>query len=250
MFDDAARGDRHEVVRSRDSSQKLPQKLRQHLIDYIYAHKLQPGDRLPTEPELSELFGVSRTSLREAMKYLEMLGIVSIEPGRGTYLRSFEIGHLLAHLPIQLVFTEKDLLEVTRIRQILEEDCLEQAMIRGREEGFRALAVCIDAMRGRVEAGESMEAEDMEFHRQIAHLAGAKLSLMIMEVFWRLRKRWPADNSPEALKRRLVRHERIYQAMCLGDLQLARLCLADHFAGSYMEMVEQVIVTEQNKKEK
>lgn len=216
----------------------LPQKLQQQIVEYVIDQGIQPGDRLPTEPELCELFGVSRTAVREAMKYLEILGVVSLEPGRGTFLRPFDVGMFLSRLPIQLLFRKEDLLEVIRVRHTLEELCLEQAILSADAEDLRALSECVQAMKVKVDAGETMESEDIAFHRQLARMADARMLLVVLEIFWDLRLRQPMHHGLEALRLRYQRHERIYRAIERRDLGLARLYMAEHFAGSYEELVD------------
>lgn len=207
---------------------------------YMVRQGYQAGDQLPTEPEICAQFGASRTAVREAMKYLEILGVVSIEPGRGTFLQPFDVGHLLANLPMQLVFRPEDIMEVIHVRQLLESYCLEQAIVRGDEEGLTRLHEWVLAMASRAEKGEAMEEEDTSFHRQLAHMSGSHLLLMILEIFWDLRRRLPLDNSEEALVCRYERHRRLYEAIRKRDLQLARLFLVEHFSGSYQELLSVV----------
>src|SRR5690606_23420661 len=128
-------------------------------------------------------------------------------------------------------------LEVVRVRQTLEEYCLEQAIVHGEEEDVKRLGAIVKAMERRAAHGASMEAEDREFHRHLANMANARLALMILEIFWDLRGKLPVDNSPEALKRRYLRHYRIYQAVKMRDLQLGRVDLGEHFSGSYEELL-------------
>lgn len=215
----------------------LAQQLQQKILDYVDAAGLQAGDRLPTEPELCALFQVSRTAVREAMKCLQILGIVSIEPGRGTFLLPFEIGKLLSRLPVRLLFRREDILEMIRVRQTLEELCVEQAVVHGSEADFERLGACVEVMRQRAARGEAMVAEDIEFHRLLAEIADARLLQMILEVFWQLRLRLPSDQSRTALRNRYERHARLYQAIRRRDLQLARFYLAEHFSGFYEELL-------------
>jgi len=215
----------------------LARKVRQQILDYIVEAGLKEGDQLPIEPELCAMFGVSRTAVREAVKYLEVLGVVSVEQGRGTFLRAFDVGHLVSNIPMQLVFRREGILEVVRVRQTLEEYCLEQAIVRGSQSDLEALESIVRQMKGRAAAGESMDEEDIAFHRQLARMANAPLATMILEIFWDLRKRLPVDNSKEALELRYLRHYRLYQAVRMRDLQLARMYLAEHFSGSYEELL-------------
>ena len=218
----------------------LPQELKQRLLDMIEAGGLGEGHRLPTEAELCKRFGVSRTVLREAMKYLELLGIVSIEPGRGTFVKAFDVRNLFSIIPAQLMFKPQDIAEVLQTRQLLEGFCLEQAIIKGGAEGLRELEACVEELRLGLDVHApiaSMEA-DIDFHRALATMAGAKLLLVILEIFWGLRGKLPlSDDSREAREKRYTRHLRLYEAIEQRDLQFARLCLAEHFAGGYEEII-------------
>jgi DNA-binding FadR family transcriptional regulator len=215
----------------------LPRQVQQDLLEYIATHGYQAGDQLPTEQTLCEQFGASRTAIREAMKYMEILGIVSIEPGRGTFLRSFNIGNLLSNLPMQLILQPEDIIEVVRVRQVLEEYCLEQAIIHGDANELAVLGAWVDAMKVRAERGEPMGDEDTAFHRQLALMSQSRLLLVILELFWGMRQRWPFNNEQDALIQRYRRHEQIYQAMLRRDLQLARCYLVEHYSGTYEELL-------------
>jgi len=222
---------------SRSKRATLPHQVQRDLLEYISAAGYKPGDQLPTEQALCELFGASRTSIREAMKYMEILGIVSIEPGRGTFLKAFNVGHLLANLPMQLMLQPHDILEVIRVRQLMEEFCIEQAIVRGDKQELEVLGSWVDAMKQRADKGEPMNEEDTAFHRQLALMAHSPLLLVILELFWGLRQRWPFDNSLEALHERYERHLRIYRAVCKRDLQMARCYLTEHYSGTYQELL-------------
>src|SRR5215204_2317032 len=73
-----------------------------HLKDYIVANQLRPGDRLPTEAILAEQLGVSRLTVREALKVMESLGVAQSRPGDGTRLRAFTVKPLVDHLRFML----------------------------------------------------------------------------------------------------------------------------------------------------
>lgn len=216
--------------------ESLARRVQQQVLQYIGREGLQAGDRLPTEPEMCAMFGVSRTAVREGMKYLEIMGVVSVERGRGTFLRSFDVGVLLSNLPMQLLFRPRDILEVVRVRQTLEEFCVEQAIVLSDESGVAKLGECVREMEAKAQAGEPMDDEDIAFHRQIAHMADTRLLMTILEIFWALRGAYPMQNDPESLRHRYLRHLRLYQAIRDKDLQMARLYLAEHFFGSYQEL--------------
>lgn len=228
----------------------LARHVQQQVLNYIAEAGLREGDRLPTEPEMCEMFGVSRTAVREGMKYLEILGVVSVERGRGTFLRSFDVGALLSNLPMQLLFRPRDILEVVRVRQALEEFCLEQAIVRATDAELEELGKWVQAMKERADAGEPMEAEDIAFHRQLARMADTRLLLTILEIFWALRRKYAMKNDPDSLRQRYLRHYRLYEAIRRRDLQMARLYMAEHFFGSYQELEMDVARQEAEERER
>lgn len=222
----------------------LARQVQQRVLEYVVKAGLREGDRLPTEPEMCEMFRVSRTAVREGMKYLEILGVVSVERGRGTFLRPFDVGLLLSNLPMQLLFRPDDIVEVIRVRQVLEEFCLEQAIVHGTQEELDKLGEYVREMGRAAAEGRSMEAEDIAFHRQLARMANTRLLLTILEIFWDLRRKLPLRNDTESLQKRYMRHLRLYEAICKRDLQMARLYLSEHFFGSYEELQATLVTDE------
>ena len=92
------------------------------ILDYIREHDLNPGDKLPSQESLLAMMGVSRTSLREAMKTLEARGILEIQNGKGAY-----VGGLVDADGVQVIdFTQEKerLLEALEVRKILEREIL------------------------------------------------------------------------------------------------------------------------------
>ena len=92
------------------------------ILDYIREHDLNPGDKLPSQENLLAMMGVSRTSLREAMKTLEARGILEIQNGKGAY-----VGGLVDADGVQVIdFTQEKerLLEALEVRKILEREIL------------------------------------------------------------------------------------------------------------------------------
>lgn len=91
----------------------------------LLEHKLKPGDRLPSESELVELMGVSRGSVRQAMKALETLGVLSIRPGDGTYVNSTVSGNNFNLLIFALLIARPSRREIIDFRYALERDIFE-----------------------------------------------------------------------------------------------------------------------------
>lgn len=106
----------------------------------LLEHKLKPGDRLPSEAELVELMGVSRGSVRQAMKALETLGVLSIRPGDGTYVNSTVSSNNFNLLIFALLISRPSRREIIDFRYALErdifelifenEDCIDELLVK------------------------------------------------------------------------------------------------------------------------
>ena len=69
------------------AAKSLVEQVMDKIMEHVAEHKLQPGDKIPTEKELVELFGVSRSTVREAICQLQNLGVLSVRQGKGSFLR-------------------------------------------------------------------------------------------------------------------------------------------------------------------
>lgn len=103
----------------------------------LLEHKLKPGDRLPSESELVELMGVSRGSVRQAMKALETLGVLSIRPGDGTYVNSTVSENNFNLLIFALLIARPSMKDIIDFRYALERDIFE--LIFENEDGIDEL---------------------------------------------------------------------------------------------------------------
>jgi GntR family transcriptional regulator, transcriptional repressor for pyruvate dehydrogenase complex len=105
----------YEIVKKKNTTGIIVQKL----LELIRVRSLKPGDKLPPERELSELMKVSRPSLREALKSLEMMSIINIRQGSGAFVNKLEPESVVEHLDI--VFTLDDTLyhDLFKARRVL-----------------------------------------------------------------------------------------------------------------------------------
>lgn len=117
----------------------------------LLEHQLKPGDRLPSESELVDLMGVSRGSVRQAMKALETLGVLSIRPGDGTYVNSSVSENNFNLLIFALLIARPPLKDIIDFRYALERDIFE--LIFENED-------CIDELLVKLE-------ENIEYHEKL-----------------------------------------------------------------------------------
>jgi DNA-binding FadR family transcriptional regulator len=160
---------RNPLPRSRAKS--LAEQVMNDLVERIRSGAYQPGDKLPTEPELMAEQGVSRTVVREALSRLQAAGYAETRHGVGTFVLASEAPRS-APLDLSTVTTIRDTLAMLEIRISLESEAAGLAALRRTEDQLAAMRRALaefeeEANRG----GKSVEA-DFEFHLQIAKATG------------------------------------------------------------------------------
>ncbi|MDO5033862.1 MAG: GntR family transcriptional regulator [Actinomycetaceae bacterium] len=148
---------------------------------YIVEKNLVPGDPLPTETQLCEQLGVSRSSVREAIRKLETLNIVSVEHGRGTFVGTLSLDPIVQTLAfrasIQGPGNLTGLRDVVEVRRYLDLGCSQEivASLAGTEQP--ELTQIVDAMEAKAAAGQNFQEEDINFHLGLL----AKTSNMVVK---------------------------------------------------------------------
>jgi GntR family transcriptional repressor for pyruvate dehydrogenase complex len=145
----------------------------ERLKSYIVDEQLEPGDRLPTETELAEWFGVSRLSLREATKSLEFLGIVKSRTGVGLTVGQIDLDRMTDHLGFHPALHRADPLQLIDSRIIVETGVLPHVARRMGEDGslYPVLQKIVDRF-GSARKLQTWIDLDIEFHRALIEASG------------------------------------------------------------------------------
>ena len=147
----------------------------------ITSGALRAGDRLPREADLAADLGLSRSSLREAVRALSLVNILDVRRGDGTYVTSLEPRLLLEALSFIVDFHRDDtLLEFLRVRRILEPAATAMAAARITKEESDGLRALLDSI-GPDPAAEDLVANDLEFHRRIVACSGNSVLASLLE---------------------------------------------------------------------
>jgi GntR family transcriptional regulator, transcriptional repressor for pyruvate dehydrogenase complex len=141
------------------------------LLDYLLSGVLLPGDRLPSERELSRTFGVGRSAVRDALKPLTLLGIIDVRQGDGTYLRATESELLPKAVEWGLLLGERRALDLVEARRHIEVALATLAAQRRSEEDLRELRKLLRQMEEARSDDEFIDA-DIAFHLRLAEAAG------------------------------------------------------------------------------
>lgn len=196
--------------------------------------ELHPGDRLPPEKELSERLGLSRSSMREAIKALEVIRILDVRQGDGTYVTSLEPRLLLEAMSFVVdLHDDNSILELFAVRRILEPAATALAAKRMTPEVIAELRSQVDAV-GKTTGVEGLVVHDLEFHRAIVGMAGnAYLATLVESLSGRtVRARvWRGLTQENAIERTLNEHRAIVDALADGDAELASALTVVHISG-------------------
>jgi DNA-binding FadR family transcriptional regulator len=204
-------------------------KIRERIVNGSWG----PGDRLPKESELAADLGLSRNSLREAVRALSQLRVLEVRQGDGTYVSSLEPDLLLESTGfVSHLLLGDTAVELYEVRRILEAAAASLAAGRIDAGEKDDLARILQRMRQTQTVEELVEA-DVAFHAVIAKAAGnavlasllASLSTRTMRV-----RLWHGRAADDALDETREEHRRIYEAIVAGDPELARAAATAHIA--------------------
>lgn len=216
-----------------DPAPLLSQSAQEIIKEFIISNKLRPGDPLPSETELTRQLGISRNSIREAVKALAALGVIDVRRGSGLYVGNFSLEPLLQNLSYGVMFELEELSELLEIRRVLEVGMIETAMRTMTAKQTASLQDIVARMRQRVERHETFTEEDREFHRCLFENLNNKTLLRLLDTFW-LTYRKAAEHAevgPRDLSKTLHDHETIVKAVLDGNVREAQIALEQHYTG-------------------
>jgi GntR family transcriptional repressor for pyruvate dehydrogenase complex len=210
---------------------RLYEQVVQRLREHIDLEGLGPGDRLLSEREMAERLGVSRTSVRQALTALEVMGLVEIRHGGGIFLtRPPEA--VLDPLAAALADEHEGLPAVMEVREAIEAQTARLAARRRTDGDLAALSGAIDRMRAAIDAGDDPADADGEFHGGIVAAARNPLLTILWE-----QVAGPVDTTrraslarPDRPRRSLRAHRAILAAIADGDADRAAAAMLDHLA--------------------
>lgn len=216
----------------------------EHIVEQIHAliadGKLKAGDQLPPERVLAETFRVSRTSVREALRALELSGFVEGRQGGGTFVRAPSADDLVQPLASALLIGKRELLDVLEVREMIEPALARLAAHRARAEQIAELEAILDRQAEKVRLGESYPEEDAAFHHVIAIAADNPLVLRLLDVVLDLLRELRAGylQGGGRPSRSLEGHRRILESIKRQDGEAAFRATLEHISQVRERLVE------------
>jgi GntR family transcriptional repressor for pyruvate dehydrogenase complex len=161
--------DHNNNLKSSEAAPKVYIGIVKQLRNMISEDQLKPGDKLPSERELTERLSVGRSSVREALRALELLGIIETRRGEGTFIRDFKGHQLIPLLSTFILQDERSILDVKETKFLIEKDCLFLILKRAKLESLLEVQ----------QWTETDQVNDDEFFLKIVELANNHLLLRI-----------------------------------------------------------------------
>ena len=202
--------------------------------EMILSGELVPGDRLPPEKELSERLGLSRSSLREAVKALEVIRVLDVRRGDGPYVTSLEPRLLLEAMSFVVdLHDDHSVLEIFAVWRILEPAAASLAARNADDVAVEHLRDIVASVDDATDV-EGLVAHDLEFHRSIAEATGNSYLASLIDSLssHTVRARiWRGITQESAVERTLLEHHAILDAIASGDADLAAALTVVHVSG-------------------
>ena len=203
--------------------------------EMILSGELQPGSRLPPEKDLSEALGLSRNSLREAVKALEVVRVLDVRRGDGTYVTSLEPELLMEVMSFVVDLHQDDtVLELLAVRRLLEPSAAAMATGRLDSSDLTHLSTMVDEIADGGTELDALVAHDVEFHHTISAASGNSYLASLLDSLSSstLRARvWRGLTQDDAVDRTLAEHRAIVDALASGDAELVRALSLAHVTG-------------------
>jgi GntR family transcriptional repressor for pyruvate dehydrogenase complex len=210
-------------------------------IERLILKKLKPGDKLPSERELAEILQVSRSSIRDAIRGLELIGLVEPRQGSGTIVREVSAESLANPFANALKQRQELVSELLDFRKMLEPPLAARAATHASPEEIAEMEEILQRQQKKQDVGDVAIAEDAEFHYSVALASGNSVVLKVIDTIMDLLR----DTRERSLQvegrslKSLVGHRRILSAIKRHDAEAAKAAMRRH-----IEDVEEIVLEE------
>jgi GntR family transcriptional repressor for pyruvate dehydrogenase complex len=208
-------------------------------IERLILKKLKPGDKLPSERELAELLQVSRSSIRDAIRSLELVGLVEPRQGTGTIVREVSAETWVNPIANALERRKELVAELLDFRKMLEPPLAARAATHASVEEISEMEDILKRQEEKLSQADAAIAEDSEFHYSIALASGNTVVLKVIDTLMDLLR----DTRERSLQvegrsqKSLAGHRRILAAIKRHDAEAAKAAMRRH-----IEDVEEIVL--------
>ncbi len=212
----------------------------------ILRKKYAPGDRLPSERSLAQQFHISRHSLREALRILDVMGLIEIKVGDGIYVKEVNFLPYIESLNISLktrLQIERDtLVKLWETRRMLEVGMVDIAARQINDSFLKSLWWCIEEMKKNIDHQDAFISSGIRFHRLIAEIGQNEVLILVWDMLANLIR--TSQNKiyriPWSPRKALAAHRKIYRALEARDSKKAVEAMKQHMLEEEQALVASV----------
>jgi GntR family transcriptional repressor for pyruvate dehydrogenase complex len=200
-------------------STRIYEEIVRQIKQMIAEGRLTSGDQLPPERDLAEKFVVSRTSVREALRALESVGLVEIRPGEGTFVREVSVEALIEPLALVMASQREAIGELFEARRVIEPAIAALAAQRATPDEVQDMDRILDEQAREIAAGRTGLVQDAQFHAAIASAAHNQAITRVVHAIMDLltQSREESLNTPGRARRSHEDHRRVLEAIRRRD---------------------------------
>jgi GntR family transcriptional repressor for pyruvate dehydrogenase complex len=232
----------------RVSRNSLSDEIVEQIIDLISRGVLKPGERLPSEKDLCLRFGVGRTTIREALRSMAVMGILEGRVGEGTFVSADSRKYLEKTLQRGLLIDRKSVNDLVETRLMLESQTAYCAADRATEENLQEIEEALEGMQRSLERSEEYLEHDLHFHLAIARATQNTILFNLLSMTRGYLQTWISESLSKPSKRKMrsraessVReHQKILQALRKRNPAEARQAMTEHILSSSRDFQAQV----------
>ena len=204
-----------------------------HIIERIKEalinKELKPGDYLPTEAELTKSLGVSKTSVREAIKMLQAMGVVEVKRGHGTFIRRHPGDDLINPMIFQLIMEEGTTKDIVDFRMMFELVFTLMAMERATEDDIKNIRKTLEEFEITIEKELPTAEDDLAFHHTILECTHNPFVIRTGRTILQLFKASIGRSVRDHPRIALEYHKKVFTAFCEKDEQALRKTIIESF---------------------
>jgi len=230
-------------------TKRLYEDIVEQIQQLIAGGELKPGDKLLAERDLAEKLQVSRVSVREAIRALEMLGFVEIRPGDGTFVRDTDTDDIIRPLAMFLAVDRGSLLEMFEVRRIFETATAGLAAERASSEEVEQIGQLLEKMKEGINLQDSEKGEEFDtaFHYAVADATHnsllTKLFRTVSEEFTKavsIARRQLFLDSASNVQKIIDQHTRVFEAIQARDARRASKAMLEHLTFAEAELRKRI----------
>lgn len=228
----------YRIYKKIEKSEKLSLQVVNNIKEMIKNKRIHPGEKLPNEMELAKHFGVSRPTIREALKILASINVVEIVRGKGTFVKHLP-GLINDPFGLDYVSDENLPLSLYEVRKIIEPSCAKLAAERATEEEIKKLEEIVERMKEIISTHKIWVEAELEFHRIIAQSTQnpilQRIVPIIQETIIRSFQSAPPTNYHH--EKAFEEHIKILEAIKNREPELAYEAMQKHMENAYNRML-------------